>query len=291
MIKGVRAASFEKLQLNAGAFLKNFDYSAYTDADALKTAIRSALASDTYVLGLTQGGGTFQATPNIRKIEGDGIRGNLKGATVNDGWDVKLTGTMKEITADNMQLAGMCMDKAVSGRMTTLTLRNDIADADYIPHLIWVGDTSRGAVLIDLSNCLNTTGINMTFTDKGEGTLPFEMLAHSDDIDADEAPVTVIMFAALTVAAAIEVYSVEGATTGKTRIAATPQATALQSYKYKTAATVAMPATGNVLTTGWTAWDGVADITAVDGDEIVVAIVTTSTSACVAAGKAIVNVK
>ena len=39
MIKGVRAASFEKLQLNAGAFLKNFDYSAYTDADALKAAI------------------------------------------------------------------------------------------------------------------------------------------------------------------------------------------------------------------------------------------------------------
>ena len=95
MIKGVRAASFEKLQLNAGAFLKNFNYTAYTDADALKTAIRAALASDTYVLGLTQGGGTFQATPNIRKIEGDGIRGNLKGATVNDGWDVKLTGTMK----------------------------------------------------------------------------------------------------------------------------------------------------------------------------------------------------
>lgn len=291
MIKGVRATSFEKLQLNAGAFLKNFDYSAYTDADALKTAIRAALASDTYVLGLTQGGGTFQATPDIRKIEGDGIRGNLKGATVNDGWDVKLTGTMKEITADNMQLAGMCMDKEVSGRMTTLTLRNDIADADYIPHLIWVGDTSRGAVLIDLSNCLNTTGINMTFTDKGEGTLPFEMLAHSGDIDADEAPVTIVMFAALSVASALEVYSVEGATDDTTRISVTPQATALQSYKYKTAATVALPATDDVLTTGWAEWDGDADITAVDGNEIAIAIVTTATNACVAAGKAIVNVK
>jgi len=289
MIKGARATSFQKLQLNAGAFLKNFNYAAYADADALKAAIRTALASDTYVLGLTQGGGTFQATPAIRPIEGDGLRGNTKGATLNDGWQVKLTGTMKEITADNMQLAGMCADKSISGRMTTLTLRNDIADTDYIPHLIWVGDTSRGAVLIDLSNALNTTGINMTFTDKGEGTLPFEMLAHSDDLDADEAPVTIILFADLTVAPALLVYSVEGATEGDTRIAVTPQATALQSYKYKTAATVALPDAGDILTTGWTAWDGDADITAVDGNEIVVAIVTTATNACVYAGKAIVN--
>lgn len=87
----------------------------YTDADALKTAIRAALASDTYVLGLTQGGGTFlKATPNICKIEGDGIRGNSK-AQPSMTADVKLTGTMKEITADNMQLRACAWTKLSAG--------------------------------------------------------------------------------------------------------------------------------------------------------------------------------
>jgi hypothetical protein len=133
---------------------------------------------------------------------------------------------------------------------------------------------------------LNLTGANFTFTDKGEGTLPFEFQAHQADLsNMAYAPVSLVFFADITVASAITVYSVEGATEGTTKITVTPQKTALQSYKSKTAAAVALPAAGDILTTGWEAWDGSADITAADGNQIVIAIVTTATNACVAAGR------
>ena len=49
----IRQETFENLQLNAGIFIKNFDYSSIADADALKTAIASAITSGTNILGAT----------------------------------------------------------------------------------------------------------------------------------------------------------------------------------------------------------------------------------------------
>ena len=61
---------------------------------------------------------------------------------------------------------------------------------------LYVGDIADGSVvLIDLKNALNTTGLTMTFTDKGEGTIPFEFHAHQDSVnDTDTAPFTVKYF-------------------------------------------------------------------------------------------------
>ena len=68
-------------------------------------------------------------------------------------------------------------------------------ESDYIPSLCWVGDTSKGFVLIDLENALNLTGANFTFVDKGEGTLPFEFQAHAKDLASMKyAPVTIVFF-------------------------------------------------------------------------------------------------
>ena len=81
------------------------------------------------------------------------------------------------------------------GKMHTIRVRTDIADGDYIPKLCWVGDTSEGFVLIELSNALNITGANFTFTDKGEGTLPVEFTAHQASLDDMEyAPCQIVFF-------------------------------------------------------------------------------------------------
>lgn len=69
----------------------------------------------------------------------------------------------------------------------------------------------------------------------------------------------------------LAVASVAGTSTGTTRIVVAPALTAGNSYKYKTAATVTLPTLNAVLTTGWTDWDGVANITATDGQQIVIA--------------------
>ena len=57
----IRNEAFQKLQLNAGIFLVNFDHSAIADSDALKTAISSAIQDGSKLLGVTRGGGSFRA--------------------------------------------------------------------------------------------------------------------------------------------------------------------------------------------------------------------------------------
>lgn len=194
MITGLDASSLQNLQLNAGIFMRDFDYSSYKDAKALREAIKAAAKNAENRIGATRGGGTFQCTPSTREIEADGKRYAFVGSTVIDSWDIKLTTTLLEATPGNFKLAMASADVKTEGNISTLTLRTEPKVSDYIKSLIWVGDTSQGFVLIDLKNALNTTGINLTFTDKGEGTIPLEMHAHQDAVDDyDIAPVTVLL--------------------------------------------------------------------------------------------------
>ena len=67
----------------------------------------------------------------------------------------------------------------------------------------------------------------------------------------------------------LKVVSVAG-TAGKTLIYVNPALTGGNTYVYKTAANVDLPALDMVLTTGWTAWNGAAEITATTGHEIAI---------------------
>lgn len=194
MTTGIHNGTFDNLQLNAGAFLRGFDHTQHATVESVKAALAALIESnDGSLLGMTQGGGNFQCTPTVRNIEGDGLRAPFVGGTVNDGWTVKLTGTMKEITPGNFQAALISADKQVDGNKTVLTVRTHIKDEDYIPSLCWVGDTSHGLLLIQLDNVLNISGATFAFTDKGEGTIPFEFQAHqAHATNQDLAPCQVI---------------------------------------------------------------------------------------------------
>ena len=197
MVTGLRPKSFQHLQTDAGAFLKNFNWREHETYDALLEAILAALDMEDKSVGATIGGGSFQCTPTIRNREADGMRYPIVGSTVNDMWTVKLTGTMKEIRPQNFKDALICADMETNeaGNITTIKVRTDIEESDYIPSLCWVGDTSKGFVLIDLENALNLTGANFTFQDKGEGSLPFEFQAHAKDLKSMKyAPVTIVFF-------------------------------------------------------------------------------------------------
>lgn len=195
MTTGLSTRTFENLQLNAGIFMVNFDHEAIEDAVALREAIASEIESGVNVLGATRGGGSFQCTPTMRSVEADGKRSEFVGSMVNDGWTVKLTTTLLEITPENFARALICADVQTVGKRTVVTIRTDVEVEDYIPSLCWVGDTSEGLMLIELDHALNLTGANFTFTDKGEGTLPVEFQAHQGDLLAqEEAPCRVIFF-------------------------------------------------------------------------------------------------
>ena len=66
------------------------------------------------------------------------------------------------------------------------------------------------------------------------------------------------------------VTSAAGATSGKTALTVAPELTRGNSYKYQTSAFVALPAYGQVLSEGWTDWDGSEEITATTGQQIAV---------------------
>ena len=197
MTTGLRASTFENLQLNAGMFLANFDYSTATDAATLGALLKTERekTSGSALIGATRGGGTFVCTPNTRSIEADGKREEWKGSSVNDGWTIKLTTTLLEINADNLKRSFGTADVTDTEKKHTIKIRTDIKDADYIESLVWVGDTSKGYVLIAIKNALNTAGATLTWTDKGEGTIPVEFTAHQDGLETDGyAPCEVIYF-------------------------------------------------------------------------------------------------
>lgn len=195
MLTGLRPETFQNLQLNAGVFLLNFDHSAINDKAALEDAVLAAMEGNEGVLGATIGGGNFNCTPAMRTIEADGMRYPFVGSTTNDMWTVELSTTLKEVTPENFALALASADVTKNGSKTIVSIRTDIKDTDYRPELCWIGDTSRGFVMIELDNALNTAGANFAFSDKSEGTIPVTFRAHVADLKSQGfAPCRIIFF-------------------------------------------------------------------------------------------------
>lgn len=195
MITGLSENTFQNIQLNEGAFFVGLDYKTATDAKTLLALLKTE--RKTKCLGATIGGGSFTATPETRQIEADGMRYPVIGSTVIDSWEVKLTGTMKEVTAANIaRVLATAGTPKKEGNITTISVRTDVKTEDYIPSIVWVGTMAADKVLlIDLKNALNLTGMNLTFADKGEGSLPFEFKAHCATLEEMEnAPFVINIF-------------------------------------------------------------------------------------------------
>lgn len=193
MTTGLSPETFENLQLNSGAFLKNLNYSTVAGTAEMKSLISTALNNRTGVIGATRGGGRFNCVPRTRLMEADGMRDPVVGSLQIDGWDINMSGTLLEITPQNFKDALGAADFEENGKLTTIKLRNTIKKTDHIDSLLWVGDTSAGYLLIDLKNALNTSGITFTFTDRNENTLPFRFQAFIKDWeDMDKPPVNIV---------------------------------------------------------------------------------------------------
>ena len=132
----IRSEAFQNLQLNAGIFLVDYDYSSITDSTALKTAIKALLSDHTKILGVTRGGGSFTVTRELRTPEVDGMRYPFKGADFVDSIDAYLSGTLLEVVPDNFKRLLGTGEATTSGKKTTITMHTAIdADNDYIEKL------------------------------------------------------------------------------------------------------------------------------------------------------------
>lgn len=188
MFSGVTANTPKHLQLDAGAFLKNYDVASDT----------WATAKGTKLIGATAGGGSFAAVPTIRRVEVDGVKGATKGFEALDEWVVTMTANVKEITAEALQLALATGTSTATKSPSTveannynkITAANELADANYIDNITWIGRLSGSElpVIIVMKNALCTNGLTLTTADKAEGVIALTLTGHYDPSNLDAVP-------------------------------------------------------------------------------------------------------
>lgn len=195
-VQGLTPESFKNMQLNAGMFVVGMDSStitAATTAEEFADMLEAAVEADKS-LGATTGGGTFNAVPEVRQIEADGMRSPIIGSTVFDSWEITLTTTIKEVTKENMKRVIATMrEDATTG---AIKIGNTLLPEDYIPYIGWAGDILDGRLMyVELENVLNLDGAALTFTDKGEGTIAVTYRGHQADLSRMQyAPVSIWFF-------------------------------------------------------------------------------------------------
>ena len=174
MKTGLTSRTIENLQLNAGVLL-----TAYTKGEDI---------AEEDILGATRGGGSFTAVPTMHQAAVDGAPTYVVGLERCDDWVVTLNATMVELNDEAITRA---LGVGVTKTGTTdkvFTVKNTVNTTDF-KDLYWVGDLSNGQnVVIKIKNALNTGGLNLTFSDRGEGTYALALIGHYTVSDLETAP-------------------------------------------------------------------------------------------------------
>ena len=185
VLNGFTANTATNLQLDAGIFVRGL---------ADPSTFNGTVTTPAKTIGATSGGGSFTAIPTFRNIfeDLDGARGVYKGGQVIDSWEIKLTTTIKEMTAENLKLALAAADTtaASSGKYDTTVARLEVKEEDYLDNFCFIG-TINGQdtpVIVEMKNVLNMSGLNLTVADKATGSVSLELQAHFDLSKPDEVP-------------------------------------------------------------------------------------------------------
>ena len=185
VLNGFTANTAQNLQLDAGIFVRGL---------ADPSTFNGTVTTPAKTIGATSGGGSFTAIPTFRNIfeDLDGARGVYKGGQVIDSWEIKLTTTIKEMTAENLKLALAAADTtaASSGKYDTTVARLEVKEEDYLDNFCFIG-TINGQdtpVIVEMKNVLNMNGLNLTVADKATGSVSLELQAHFDLSKPDEVP-------------------------------------------------------------------------------------------------------
>ena len=110
----------------------------------------------------------------------------------------QLTFTMIEFTPATLKKAIVGSTVTSGASDITITSVSKVLTDDY-KDVYWVGDTSDGKnVVICLKNAMNTAGLSITASDKGEGTFGLTLTAHYSVDDLEKAPYEIILEGALS---------------------------------------------------------------------------------------------
>ena len=166
----------EGLQLGGGILLRDVDSGAAATGEELTRLVKQAI-SEGKLLGLTRGSGTFTCKPVLRYPEKN--RQESKGADI-DRWEVTLSGTLVTVTAESLALCLPGAEVEKETGMTVIRPPQGLKQGDFLSSLCWAGRLGKGWLLIELRNALNVAGASLTFTERGEGKMPFLFRAHCE---------------------------------------------------------------------------------------------------------------
>ena len=266
--------TFNALQLDAGVLLKTFDPTAPAVTDA-------------NIICATTGGIQASCVPTYSDLgeDVDNCPVNMKELKHLDSWECKISTTSLGTSAELIRMAlGAADITAASGMITP---RRDLEQTDF-SDLWWVGDKADGGfVAVQLKNALSTGGFSLQTTKNGKGQISIELTGH---VSINAQTVMPMVFYSLegTGLAHFSLFST-GGNSGKTAITVSGYTLGSgESYKYKLASAPVSVSYEEVLTTGWTAWNGSDQITATTGQYITVAAVTNANKA-MAAGSVMVT--
>ena len=268
--------TFESMQLDAGVLLTSFD------------PANPAPPDDEDIVCATTGGINIVCQPEYSDLgeDVDNVPNNMKELKHLDSWTCSLGFTSLDTSPEGIRLAlGAADITASTGKIVP---RKDLSQDDF-GDIWWVGDKADGGlVAVKLKNALSTDGFSLQTTKNGKGQTSCTLTGHVSIDAQSDMP--------------MEFYSLEGSglttlrltsfggASGKTTITVSGYTPASgESYKYKLGSASVTVEYEDVLTTGWTAWNGSDDITATTGQYITVAVVTTSNNKAQAAGSVMVT--
>jgi hypothetical protein len=170
--------AFQKLQLNAGILLSDFNP-------------QTGEAAEENLLGATSGGVSFTATPSYSDFgeDIDNCPVNVLELKKLDSWEVSMSGTF--ITTDTAQAKMLIGAADANAQSNKITPRNDVTAADF-QDIWWVGDysdkngeTNGGFVAVHMMNGLSTGGFQLQSGNREKGQFAFTFTGHYS-IDAQE---------------------------------------------------------------------------------------------------------
>lgn len=270
-------STFEEMQMDAGVLLTNFNPAS------------PAAPADADIICATTGGIKVTCAAEYSDLgeDVDNCPNNMKELKHLDSWDCGLEFTSLGTSAESIRLALGAADITVSSGK--IVPRRDLEQTDFAD-VWWVGDRADGGlVAVKLINALSVDGFSLQTTKNGKGQVSVNLRGH---VSINAQNVMPMEFYSLEGSGldSLNLTSFGGASSGKTSITVSGHTLASgESYKYKLGSAPAAVEYEDVLTTGWTAWNGSDEITATTGQIITVAVVTTSNNKAQAAGYVMVT--
>lgn len=181
---GYTEQTMQNRATGAGAYFKNYDPATDTFTSAV-TAKK--------LIGATKGGGEFVAKANMRKIEVDGVPGDVKGMVEIDSWEVTMSANIMEVTPEIIKLAlgaATITTPQTPVKYKKIEGKNTIDITDYEDNITFVGTVSGfdEPVIIQVFNTLSTDGVKYGAKDKDDTVIPMNFKGHYDADSLDNPP-------------------------------------------------------------------------------------------------------